>query len=63
MTNAHEGQAPLRGLRTRTSSFVNWFIPARVRDGDPEVLRRARLAVTFTLALIAWGCFTRRSTT
>ena len=57
MTNAYEGHAPLRGLRTRTSSFVNWFIPTRVRDGDPEMLRRARLAVTFTLALIGVGLF------
>lgn len=32
---------------------VDWFIPPRVRSGDADVLRRARLVVTFAGTLIA----------
>jgi len=44
---------PAHGLRSRMSAGVDWFIPADVREGDPDMLRRARLVVTFGWTLIA----------
>ena len=32
---------------------IDWFIPPRVRDGCPELLRRARLVVAFGWTLIS----------
>ena len=53
MSNACETQHPAHTLRARMSAGVDWFIPAHVRGGDPDVLRRARLAVAFAWTLIA----------
>ncbi len=36
---------------------VDWFIPARVRGGDPNVLRHARLVVAFAWILIVLAVF------
>ena len=32
---------------------IDWFVPPRVRGGDPELLRPARLVVTFGWTLIS----------
>ncbi len=32
-------------------AFIDWFIPPRLRDGDADLLRRARVLVTFALTL------------
>ncbi len=39
------------------SAGVDWFIPTHIRDGNPDVLRRARLVVTFIWTLIALAIF------
>ena len=53
MSNTHETHRPAHGLRSRMSAGIDWFIPAHVRGGDPDVLRRARLVVAFAWTLIA----------
>ena len=55
MSNAGETHHPSHGLRSRMSIGIDWFIPAHVRGGDLDVLRRARLVVMFigTLILLA----------
>lgn len=55
MSSTHESHHPAHGLRSRPSAGVDWFIPAHLRGGDLDVLRRARLVVTFTWTLIATG--------
>ncbi|HUT92749.1 MAG TPA: PAS domain S-box protein [Thermoguttaceae bacterium] len=35
------------------TASIDWFVPPRVRGGDPELLRPARLVVTFGWALIS----------
>ncbi|MFH1749261.1 MAG: PAS domain S-box protein, partial [Planctomycetota bacterium] len=57
MSNACETHHPARGFRSRMRAGVDWFIPAHVRGGDLDVLRRARLVVAFTWTLIAAALF------
>ncbi|GAF89154.1 unnamed protein product, partial [marine sediment metagenome] len=53
MSNTCETHPPAHGLRSRMSAGVDWFIPARVRSGDRDGLRRARLVVVFASVCIA----------
>lgn len=52
MSNTCETHPPAHGLRSRISAGIDWFIPAHVRGGDLDVLRRARLVVTFAITLM-----------
>src|SRR4051812_48961881 len=36
-------------------SLVEYFVPDEIFEQDAETLRRARLVVTFSFALILWG--------
>ena len=49
MSSTHETHHPAHGLLSRMSAGIDWFIPAHVRGGDLDMLRRARLGVTFSL--------------
>ncbi|MFH1747908.1 MAG: hypothetical protein ABIG44_12810 [Planctomycetota bacterium] len=53
MSSACETHHPTHGLWSRMSAGIDWFIPAHVRGGDVDVLRRARLVVAFAWVLIA----------
>ncbi len=57
MSNTEETHHPVYGLRARMSAAIDWFIPGHVRSGDQDVLRRARLVVTFTWTLMAAALF------
>ena len=53
MNNTCQPEHRTHGLRSRLRAGVDWFIPDHVRNGDPDVLRRARLVVTSAWTLIA----------
>jgi PAS domain S-box-containing protein len=43
------------GVAAETTGLIEWFIPKRIRDADPESYRRARLLVAFTVAVVLVG--------
>ena len=57
MSSAPQTRRPAHRLLARIGAGIDWFIPAHVRDGDPDLLRRARLSVAFAWTLSAIGIF------
>jgi signal transduction histidine kinase/AmiR/NasT family two-component response regulator len=52
---AISGKKPDTRTMSALSRFVDWLIPHELRAAQPDVRRRARIIVGFTLALMFWA--------
>ena len=57
MSNIPEAHRPTHTFLSRIRDDIDWFIPAHVCSGDPDVLGRARLVVAFAWTLISLAIF------